>query len=94
MDFKNRIKELSEIRKVRKLKKEEISELIEYRRDIISLSLAAYMAEDWDWLHDICKVLGEVDSLLLDWIRDIYGDLAAFNFLLHLESFFESSSRG
>lgn len=46
MDFKNRIQEFSEIRKARKLTKKEISELIEYRRDIISLSLAAYAVAD------------------------------------------------
>ena len=76
MDLKYRVRMLAEIQKVRPLTKAEIKELKEYRRDIISLSLVAYQTRDWDWLHDICADLAEVD------------------FLLHLASSFESSSKG
>jgi hypothetical protein len=75
MDLKYRVRMLAEIQKVRPLTKAEIKELKEYRRDIISLSLIAYQARDWDWLHEICANLGEVDSLL--WLESLESSSSA-----------------
>lgn len=75
MDLKHKIRMLAEIRRVRPLTKAERKELKEYRRDLISLSLVAYQTGDWDWLHEICANLGEVDSLL--WLESLESSSSA-----------------
>ncbi|MFD1394210.1 hypothetical protein ACFQ40_00095 [Kroppenstedtia eburnea] len=60
----NKIAMLAEIRKVRPLTLGETTELQQYRGDLVELSLIAYQARDWTWLHEICGQLGEIDFIL------------------------------
>ena len=71
MDLRDKILMLALIHEVRPLTKAEQLELEEYRKDILTLIVAALIADDLDWYYDeLLWYLAEIDRILFQYSEE------------------------